>query len=274
MTIDFDDPLPTSTPRAPAEGPAFPFGERGGAADVPAVSPASASSSASGSAPVSGQTGAAYERSGFRPPDPAGPSAPSADAAARNATERRGVEGAAAGADRREGAIRQNAGDSGAASAPVLPSLLLSALLRAVNHVLRQQAWARERLRPFAGRIVLLAVDPSSPLHRLAPPLRTRITAEGLLEAGDTVVTAPVSDQAGGGGVSGSGGGGSGRASAGGAGGVGDGAALLRGVPPRAGLPAPRPTSACGCVPVRRCCSTGFPAGRVACRLTCASTAT
>ncbi|HMN82580.1 MAG TPA: hypothetical protein PKA20_22010 [Burkholderiaceae bacterium] len=216
MTIDFDDPLPTSTPRAPAEGPAFPFGERGGAADVPAVSPASASSSASGSAPVSGQTGAAYERSGFRPPDPAGPSAPSADAAARNATERRGVEGAAAGADRREGAIRQNAGDSGAASAPVLPSLLLSALLRAVNHVLRQQAWARERLRPFAGRIVLLAVDPSSPLHRLAPPLRTRITAEGLLEAGDTVVTAPVSDQAGGGGVSGSGGGVSGSASAGG----------------------------------------------------------
>lgn len=102
---------------------------------------------------------------------------------------------AAAGADGREGASRRGPGagdgDGGSASTgAVLPSLLLSALLRAVNHVLRQQSWARERLRPFTGRSVLLAVDPSSPLHRLAPPLHGRITADGLLEAGDTGVPA------------------------------------------------------------------------------------
>ena len=144
-----------------------------------------------------------FEQSGFRPPETAESSAPSvpsvlrADSAAREALDRGAFAGPAAvpGVGGRGGAIRRGTGEAGPASpGAVLPSLLLSGLLRAVNHVLRQQVWARERLRPFTGRSVLLAVDPASPLHRLAPPLRSRITADGLLEAGDTVVPAAAAD--------------------------------------------------------------------------------
>ncbi len=44
----------------------------------------------------------------------------------------------------------------------------------ALNHVLRREAWARERLAPFAGETV--EVRPA-----FLPPLRLRIEADGLL---------------------------------------------------------------------------------------------
>ena len=54
--------------------------------------------------------------------------------------------------------------------------LLSDRLCRALNHVLGQARWARERLAPFAGET--LAIE-SSPL----PPLRFAIDAGGLLQA-------------------------------------------------------------------------------------------
>lgn len=176
MTFDFDDPLPASTPRAPAEGPAFPFGQSVAAADsrtalapapVPAVQAAT------------GGIATVFERSGFRPPDATAAPAPPAGSVAGVVAGQPPHLGLAAQVERAQGA-----GARPGSLGPDLPSVLLFTLQRAINHVLRQQGWARERLRPFAGRIVLLAVDPASPFHRLAPPLRTRITADGLLEVG------------------------------------------------------------------------------------------
>ena len=61
--------------------------------------------------------------------------------------------------------------------APVLP-LLMGAL----NHVLAQQTWARERLGAFAGRRIRLALDPQG-MAAWAPPLDVVVTADGLLSA-------------------------------------------------------------------------------------------
>lgn len=50
--------------------------------------------------------------------------------------------------------------------------------LSALNHVLRQQVWARDRLRAHAGRVVRMAVV--SPLGRVRA--EARIAADGTLE--------------------------------------------------------------------------------------------
>lgn len=47
----------------------------------------------------------------------------------------------------------------------------------ALNHLLRSEAWARERLVPFAGEVLELAAPP-------LPALRFTIGPEGLLDAG------------------------------------------------------------------------------------------
>lgn len=65
--------------------------------------------------------------------------------------------------------------------APVLP-----VLMGALNHVLAQQGWARERLLGFAGRRVRLALDPQG-LAAWAPPLDVVVTADGLLSASPPV---------------------------------------------------------------------------------------
>jgi ubiquinone biosynthesis protein UbiJ len=54
-----------------------------------------------------------------------------------------------------------------------------SVLARALNHLLAPNAWARERLRPFAGKVVELRAAP-------LPVVRLRIDGAGLVErAGD-----------------------------------------------------------------------------------------
>ncbi len=63
-----------------------------------------------------------------------------------------------------------------------LRGLPLAGLLRAVNHVLRQQSWARDRLLSHRGKSVRLGIDGSFPLAFLAPNLMTRIGDDGLLE--------------------------------------------------------------------------------------------
>ena len=73
------------------------------------------------------------------------------------------------------------------AAASALPRGLggppLLALLASLNHLLTQQSWAREKLRMFAGRCVAVGLEPASPLGRLVPPLRARVTDAGLLQA-------------------------------------------------------------------------------------------
>jgi len=52
-------------------------------------------------------------------------------------------------------------------------------VLTALNHVLTQQVWARDRLRTHAGRIVRIVLEgPLGPL-----PIQSRITEAGSLEA-------------------------------------------------------------------------------------------
>lgn len=60
----------------------------------------------------------------------------------------------------------------------VLPLPLAQTGLSALNHVLRQQAWARDRLRPHAGRSVRMVVKlPFGPVSA-----DSRIAADGTLE--------------------------------------------------------------------------------------------
>jgi len=54
-------------------------------------------------------------------------------------------------------------------------TMLRRSATQALNHLLRQQQWAAERLKPFAGRSVEFRLAP-------LPDLRLVITAEGLLE--------------------------------------------------------------------------------------------
>ncbi len=64
--------------------------------------------------------------------------------------------------------------------------MLPAALLRALNHVLRQQAWARERLAMHAGKTVCIGLD-GDPAASSAPiRLTAGIDAEGFLHAGDS----------------------------------------------------------------------------------------
>jgi ubiquinone biosynthesis accessory factor UbiJ len=49
----------------------------------------------------------------------------------------------------------------------------------AINHLLRQEPWARDRLRPFTGKTVSITVEPIT-------TLRLRVRADGLLERGAT----------------------------------------------------------------------------------------
>lgn len=66
-------------------------------------------------------------------------------------------------------------------SARDLGGLPLYAALRALNHLLKQQDWARGRLLPHAGRCVRIGIDASFPLAALAPNLVCRIGEDGLL---------------------------------------------------------------------------------------------
>jgi ubiquinone biosynthesis protein UbiJ len=72
---------------------------------------------------------------------------------------------------------------AGRGTARPLGGAPLSAILAALNHLLAQQAWARERLRAFAGRTVRLGVEPSAPMAAWVPELHARIDAEGSLVA-------------------------------------------------------------------------------------------
>ena len=61
---------------------------------------------------------------------------------------------------------------------PFLPDpamAVMAALVAAVNHLLGQAAWARERLRPFAGQCAKISLPPFSAVFS--------ITAEGLIAA-------------------------------------------------------------------------------------------
>jgi len=61
---------------------------------------------------------------------------------------------------------------------PALPLPLAQAGLSALNHVLRQQAWARDRLKEFTGRTVRIQMDlPIGPAQTDA-----RIALDGTLE--------------------------------------------------------------------------------------------
>ena len=62
---------------------------------------------------------------------------------------------------------------------PSVPLALAQTALAALNHVLRQQAWARDRLRAHAGRTVRMIVE--SPLGPVSSD--ARIVDDGTLEA-------------------------------------------------------------------------------------------
>lgn len=64
-----------------------------------------------------------------------------------------------------------------------LRGLPLAGLLAAVNHVLTQQTWSRQRLAAHQGKVVRLGIDAGFPFSALAPNLLTRIGEDGLLEA-------------------------------------------------------------------------------------------
>ncbi|MFT3802142.1 MAG: hypothetical protein QM766_13075 [Burkholderiaceae bacterium] len=57
----------------------------------------------------------------------------------------------------------------------------LTLALAALDHVIRQQGWARQRLRPFAGRTVRLALDGDTLPARVLPPIVARIDEDGYL---------------------------------------------------------------------------------------------
>lgn len=71
---------------------------------------------------------------------------------------------------------------SPAPRADALRGLPLQVLLAALNHLLAQQQWARDRLAQHAGRVVRLGLDPDSSLARLAPPMLLAITPQGRLQ--------------------------------------------------------------------------------------------
>ena len=66
----------------------------------------------------------------------------------------------------------------------------VSALAAALSHLLRQQSWARDKLRMHAGSVVRLGVDlPAPPPAGLpAPEVRLRIDADGLVEVADPLM--------------------------------------------------------------------------------------
>lgn len=69
----------------------------------------------------------------------------------------------------------------------------LRVLLAALEHVLNQQSWAREKLRAHAGRTVRLGLA-APPIASLpAPELFARITADGVLEPADAGAEASAS---------------------------------------------------------------------------------
>ena len=63
----------------------------------------------------------------------------------------------------------------------------VGALAAALAHLLRQQGWARDKLRMHAGSVVRLGVDLAAPppAGLPAPELRLRIDPDGLVEAAD-----------------------------------------------------------------------------------------
>lgn len=69
-----------------------------------------------------------------------------------------------------------------------IPLLLLVASL---NHLLEQQAWARDRLLPYAGRQLRLAIDSAFPLAPLLPEVLLRIDAGGLLSRPEFATEGP-----------------------------------------------------------------------------------
>lgn len=68
---------------------------------------------------------------------------------------------------------------------PKLSGLPLSGVLAALNHLLEQQSWARERMRAHAGRSVCIGVDTAFPLAPFVPRLHVRVDPHGLLARTD-----------------------------------------------------------------------------------------
>jgi ubiquinone biosynthesis protein UbiJ len=64
---------------------------------------------------------------------------------------------------------------------PDLSGGVLVAVLAALNHLLAQQRWARERLRMFARRTLRVGIDPKSTFARFIPPLFAQVGEDGLL---------------------------------------------------------------------------------------------
>jgi len=59
----------------------------------------------------------------------------------------------------------------------------LQAVLAALEHLLRQQSWARDRLSAHSGRCIRVALDPPVPASSAAPEFLAVIDQEGLLRA-------------------------------------------------------------------------------------------
>lgn len=66
----------------------------------------------------------------------------------------------------------------------------LDAMLVAFEHLLRQQSWARDRLKAHAGRTVRIAIDTSLVPVLGAPELRVGIGADGMLQRADPATEA------------------------------------------------------------------------------------
>ena len=59
----------------------------------------------------------------------------------------------------------------------------LSLALAALEHLLQQQTWARDRLRPHAGRVLRVAFDRAGAQTLSSPGLLARVGPSGLLQA-------------------------------------------------------------------------------------------
>ena len=57
--------------------------------------------------------------------------------------------------------------------------------MAALEHLLRQQSWARERLRVHAGRSILIVLDATPPGGLPRPELLATVDAQGLLKQAD-----------------------------------------------------------------------------------------
>lgn len=66
---------------------------------------------------------------------------------------------------------------SGAPLGAALATPLAAAALGAINHLLAREAWARDRLAPFAGRSLKLEIRP-------VPSIVLRVCPDGLIERG------------------------------------------------------------------------------------------